>query len=330
MSYNPENYKKVQDEYRDKQLLAVRAAEERADRVRLEIPELRETDDEMGKTGLAIYGAYTRFRGEALQAEIDRLKERNAALRKRREELLVSHGYPADYLKPRFECGLCRDTGAIGFRMCVCMKKKLVRLAYESSGIGHLIETKTFDSFDPACQSADPRAAEAARLALRTVRDFAETFGERQSRNNLLMIGGTGLGKTHLSAALAGRVIERGYDVVCVTAADLFGEFEHERFDRARNSDAPFATRRFYDAELLIVDDLGTEMTNQFTSSVFYNLLNDRLNRGNATVINTNLDPKDLKARYDDRIFSRIFGEFVTVPLIGTDVRRMKLGGTRA
>ncbi|MCQ2425167.1 MAG: ATP-binding protein [Lachnospiraceae bacterium] len=325
MGYNPDNLKKIRAEYEGKHLRALSEAEERSRAVRAAIPGVGEIDAKLAQTGLAVFRASQTCHGEELAAALEELKKENDALLARREKLLTDNGYPADYTRPKYECAKCEDTGALGFRICSCMRKKLIRMGYESSGIGKLIETRTFDSFDPEMQGDDPRAREMAARAKNTLKDFAERFGETDGRKNLLLIGGTGLGKTHLSAAVAGTVIERGYDACCVTASELFGAFESERFNRSYNSDAPSSTERFFRADLLIIDDLGTELSNQFTNSVLCNLLNVRLNNELSTVVNTNLDPKDLKVRYDDRIFSRLLGEFITVPFLGSDVRRKKL-----
>lgn len=325
MGYNPENVKKVKQEYEGKHLRAISEAEERGRAVSAAIPGFREVEVKLSKTGTKLFLATQTYHGDELAAELERLKAENDALLAEKRKLLTDNGYPADYTRPKYECPKCEDTGAVGFQICSCMQKKLIRLGYENSGIGRLIDTCTFDSFDPAMQGDDPRAKDMAARAKNTLQDFADHFGENEGRKNLLLIGGTGLGKTHLSAAVAGTVIERGFDAYCVTAAELFGAFENERFNRSYNSDAPSSTERFFRADLLIIDDLGTELSNQFTNSVLYNLLNVRLNNELSTMVNTNLDPKDLKARYDDRIFSRLLGEFITVPLLGSDVRRKKL-----
>ena len=325
MGYHPENLRKLREEYQNKHIRAISDAKERGQAVRAAIPGIAELDSKLAKTGFAVFRASLTYKDGELADELERLKQENDAIRDARAKLLTDNGYPADYTRPHYECEKCEDTGAIGFQYCTCFRKKLIRMGYESSGIGKLIGTCTFDSFDPAMQGDDPKAREMASRAKNTLKDYAEHFGEEGRRKNVLLIGGTGLGKTHLSAAVTGVVIDRGFDVLCVTAAEFFGAFESERFNRSYNSDAPAATSRFFEAELLIIDDIGTELSNQFTNSVFYNVINVRLNNGLATMINTNLDPKDLKARYDDRIFSRILGEFITVPLLGSDVRRKKL-----
>ena len=142
---------------------------------------------------------------------------------------------------------------------------------------------------------------------------------------NLLLIGGTGLGKTHLSSALAKRVIERGFDVKYVSAMDLISDFELKRFGNSISAHESDDTATYYDCDLLIIDDLGTEMTNQFTVSCLYNVINVRINNAKCTVISTNLAQNDLRQRYWDRITSRLFGEYRPLLFVGTDIRAQKL-----
>jgi DNA replication protein DnaC len=271
--------------------------------------------------------ASSRYRGERLEAEIAKLKAQNEVLLGDRSSFLQSHGIPADYSDVKYECNDCMDTGFCGLTMCRCMKEKLVMAGYESSGIGNLIRTKTFDNFDPNYQKQDPKAVANNRLVYDFCKQYAEGF-EDTGAPNLLFLGATGLGKTHLSTAIAGRVIARGYDVVCETAQNFFGDFEFERFNRpygGRDGVEELKTDKYFDCDLLILDDLGTEMANQFTVSCLYNIINTRLNRGKSMIINTNLTRDELKKRYADRITSRLFGEFNPLLFLGRDMRELKL-----
>ena len=164
---------------------------------------------------------------------------------------------------------------------------------------------------------------------LASCRSYAEEFTTDADtvcgdKKNLLLYGLTGLGKTHLSAAIAARLIRRGYDVVYETAINLFGTFERERFMRD-DRNGRRESERYFDCDVLIIDDLGTELSNQFTATVLFNVINTRLCRGSATIINTNLSQKEIRERYDGRTSSRIFGEFRPLPFVGTDYRLLKL-----
>ena len=135
-----------------------------------------------------------------------------------------------------------------------------------------------------------------------------------------MLVGGTGLGKTHLSTSVAKTVIERGYDVLYVCAIDMFADFEQKQFGNGEDN-----TRRYFDCDLLIIDDLGTELTNQFTVSCLYNVINSRINSAKSTFINTNLSKKEIETKYAERITSRLFGEYYPLVFTGVDVRKQKM-----
>ena len=324
MGFNRENYKKIKHEYEGKAIRAQEAALIRKRELGMRFPEIKEIDDALSQTGLRIFEATVRYKGEKLESEISAIKEENAVLLQKREELLVKYGIPTDYSDVKYKCAECSDSGFVGINMCKCMKAKLVMAGYESSGIGSLVKIKTFDNYIPTYQK-DKNAVENAEMIVTFCRHYAETFGDKAQ--NLLFIGGTGLGKTHLSAAITGTVVRRGYDVVCETAQNLFSDFEYERFGRGYNRDENEESRtdKYFDCDLLIIDDLGTEMGNTFTVSCLYNIINTRLNKGKAVIINTNLTRDDLRKRYDERITSRLFGEFLPIMFTGRDMRELKL-----
>lgn len=323
MGYNRDNYRRIRREYDGKNLRAKEEAESRAAALREKIPALAEIDRALSGTGMKILAAAQAFRGEDLEREIARLREENRVLQAERAAILTANGYPADYTAPRYECELCEDLGTYRMKICRCMRKKLILAGYETSGIGSLIRTQSFETFRPEVQGEH---VEHYRSLLEKCRRYAAEFDGKQARN-LLFMGGTGLGKTHLSTAIAKAVIEGGCDVAYVTAVDLFGDYETERFGTRipRAEDEPPPTNRYIECDLLIIDDLGTELTNQFTQSVLYNLLDSRLNRGRSTLISTNLTGEELRRRYTDRIASRLFGNYLAFVFRGEDVRMKKI-----
>jgi DNA replication protein DnaC len=161
------------------------------------------------------------------------------------------------------------------------------------------------------------------RQNLAILKQYAEQF-DLQSEN-LILCGATGLGKTHLSTSVARRVIERGFDVYYTTAQQMFFDFEHARFGTETGMAPSADLARYSECEMLILDDLGTEVSNQFTNSCLYMVLNNRINLGRAMVISTNLTGREIKERYADRIASRILGDFKPLVFVGTDIRRQKL-----
>ena len=161
-------------------------------------------------------------------------------------------------------------------------------------------------------------------MTLNYCRSYAERFGEDSP--NLLFRGGTGLGKTFLSGCVAKAVSDKGFSVVYETAGDAFAAFEDRKFSRdiAQSEEAADRVRRILDCELLILDDLGTEMSTGFTHSALYNIINSRLTKGKKTIVSTNLSAGEMEARYTPQVVSRIFGEYDTVPFRGRDIRAIK------
>ncbi|MBQ3639918.1 MAG: ATP-binding protein, partial [Clostridia bacterium] len=162
---------------------------------------------------------------------------------------------------------------------------------------------------------------------LRQARAYAEHFGEEDSENpkNLLLVGGSGIGKTHLSTAIARVVIERGYDVFYNSAVGMLSDFEALRFGTGMVQGDGANVARYTECDLLILDDLGTEVVNQFSLSCLYHVVNTRLNLGLATVISSNLPPMEISKTYSDRIASRLFGEYSVLMFRGKDIRQQKI-----
>ncbi len=324
MSYNRENYKKIKAEYAGKNLKAKEKALELCQRLHEELPDLREIDELLSHTGPRIMQAGINYKGERLEKELEAIKKETEELKEARGECLRYHGYPENYTDVKYEYEKCSDTGYVGMQMCECMKRKLVEAGFESSGIGHLMQKQSFDTFDPGYQRGDEEAYNTCVANLEICKRYAAEFDGKECRN-LVMMGNTGLGKTHLSTSVAKELIERGFDVVYDSVQNILADFENERFNRSYDNQGENRTARYFECDLLIIDDLGTEISNQFTVSVIYNLINTRHNNDRSTVINTNLSQKELRTRYTDRVASRIFGEYAPLIFLGGDVREKKL-----
>lgn len=324
MGYNQANYTRIRKEYETKYLRAREAADLRRSEVLFAIPELAEIDRALGKTGLVIMNAA--MEGGDLEAKIAEARRENQLLREKKQQLLVANGYPADYTEVKYECPICQDEGFYEFKICTCMKKKLVEAAYESSGMANLLRTQSFENFDLSYYADDPRTAAHMKRVLDIVKAYADGF-DPATPANMIFMGGTGLGKTHLSTSVARAVIDRGCDVFYAGAVTLISDFEVQRYGNSAGGETGLGTAQYFDSDLLIIDDLGTEVINQFTATVLYNVINTRLSRRKSTIINTNFTRDELRQKYADRITSRLFGEYRVIPFVGRDVRMGKIGG---
>ena len=322
MGYNQENFRRIREEYSRKYLQVQEAATKRREEIHAVLPAIKEIDAQLSDMGLKIMQAA--LTGENYQAALAEIEAQSLALEAKRAEVLVQNGFPADYTAPKYECAACGDTGYVDYKMCDCMRKKLILAGYESSGIGSLMKSQSFENFSLEYYKGERMTYLLLQSNYAKAMAYASEFHPARSEN-LAMFGGTGLGKTHLSTAIARVVIEGGWDVVYVSCVDMFADYEAQRFGNSTGTPTGADTSRYTDCDLLIIDDLGTEMTNQFTTSCLYSLLNTRLNRHLPVILSTNLETDEFRKRYWDRITSRVLGNFSIMPFKGTDIRRQKL-----
>ena len=322
MGYNQENYRRIRDEYSRKYLAVQEAATKRREEIHAILPGVREIDAQLSNVGLKIMQAA--MQGGDYPAALARIEAEAKELERQRAEILVKNGFPADYTEPEYECEACGDTGYVDYKMCACMRKKLILAGYESSGIGTLMQSQSFENFSLDYYKPDRMTYLLMQNNLQRAHEYARSFHPAKSEN-LAMFGGTGLGKTHLSTAIARVVIEGGWDVVYVSCVDMFADYEAQRFGNSTGTPTGADLSRYADCDLLIIDDLGTELSNQFTTSCLYGLLNTRLNRHLPVILSTNLETDEFRKRYWDRITSRVLGNFTIMPFKGTDIRRQKL-----
>lgn len=316
MAYNKEDVKKVVDELQGRRERAVETWEAHVAEIKAMLPAAYELELRINGAGPRMYEAA--LKGESDDAFEKIRKETESAVAELKT-VLVKNGYPENYLNVNYTCEKCSDTGYRGIEMCSCMKEALARACFESSGLSNLAKTQSFDTFDLSFYEGRDRDRAAKNAEL--LRDFAENFDSRIGENWLLF-GPTGLGKTHLSTSVAAKVITGGGSVVYESVGQVISAYEEKRFGGDYSSDRD---RKYSECDLLIIDDLGTEVTNQFTVSCLYSLINERIVRNLSTIINTNLGQGELRERYTDRIASRLFGEYMPLGFSGRDVRQQKI-----
>ncbi len=312
---------RIIDERRDKAFETFRVNKEIAyDK----IPELIDIDNELSSSRFMISSAVIN-RGADLQNSLDEIKERNNLLLEKKRTLLKANGFSKDFLSIPYYCKKCNDSGYVDAMPCDCLKEILDKIKKEEAAEKANENTVTFEDFDlkyyPESLNGIP-CKKIMSQTLESCRGYAENFSTASS--NLLIFGGTGIGKTHISLAISKVVSEKGYNVIYMSAPDLFSALEKERFNQEKPM---YNMENITSCDLLVIDDLGAEFTTSFTVSALYNIINTRLLSELPTIITANLVPSELTSRYSERIASRILGCFEHLRFVGNDIRILKKKG---
>lgn len=321
MAYNEKLLMLASERIKQRQQKAVETAEKRHKQVAKEAPELLTLENKMRKS------AYDVFRvigmGDNAERYIKKLRDENLAAQAEIKRILAGLGYSEDYLEPVYTCPVCEDTGFHDGRLCKCHLELLKQLSYEQLCKKSQLRLSTFDDFSLDYYRDDDRTYELMSRILEYCKNYAANFDLNST--SVLMSGETGLGKTHLSLAIAGEVIQKGFGVVYGSAQNLFGDVEKEHFGR---SDEPDGTteKMMLECDLLILDDLGAEFITNFSVATLNNVINTRILASRPTIISTNLKVTELDGKYSRRITSRILGEYQVLAFEGRDIRYQKLG----
>lgn len=302
----------------------------RREEVYARLPRVREIDRALAGTAAAVLHAALAAGDDPAQA-VEQLKDRNLALQAERRALLDQNGFGADYLDEAPLCEICGDSGYVGTELCSCLKQRYAaRLTQELSTILP-IQDQNFEHFrlDFYSDVPDGRLGLSARENMEDNLSACRAYADRFSLHapNLLLYGSTGLGKTFLSSCIAKVVSEHGFSVAYDTAIRIFSSYESVKFGAPDAADAARRVRKYEQCDLLIIDDLGTEMATAFTTSALYGLLADRLMRRRPMIVNTNLLPTEFDKRYSPAIASRLTGEFEQLRFFGDDIRAKKRRG---
>lgn len=326
MGLTNSDYEAVMREYDGIRYKNASILEERTKDVFSRIPAIRTINDEIisGYASLAKSALY--LSNEAYLAAKEEFDKKVTELVLKKEELLADNGFSKDYMEPVYSCPLCKDTGFVNGSKCECFKAMAARQIYSNPIYMMADKNADFKNFREDYYTKNNAeemntSLQNALEAFSKLKAMADNF-ESDSRN-FVIYGGVGVGKTFLASCLANALIRAGYSVVFLTAFRFFDIFEKYTFhrDEADEKTAIPSINPIFDCDLLIIDDIGTEVTNAFTTSKLFDCLNERIMFKRPTIISTNLSPALIKAAYSDRIFSRLVGNFVLLKLSGEDVR---------
>lgn len=292
------------------------------------IPEIGEFEDEMRR--ISVRRAKELLNNEG--GSPDTYKHKMKELMEEKEALLIGAGFAPDYLDEIYDCSLCRDTGYADGVKCSCMKKLEIDMLYKQSYMDNVLKRENFNTFDWECFSEDYKISEQGGMSLRTYMDklvngvimeYLRDFDKKDSSNNIIFIGPSGVGKTFLIHCIAKELIDSRHSVVYLTADRLF-EILAGRRVKADSGEYENMYALSYDCDLLVIDDLGTEFNNSLTNSELFNCINDRLLRNKAVIISSNLKAAEIREIYSERVASRIFTNYKFIPMYGNDLRTKK------
>ncbi len=311
----------VQEKIKHKHQEAIETASRKRAEIYDKIPELMSIDSQMAKLAMGIAPAALSADGVEIIASI---RKKMDAISTKKRELMASYGYSPEDLMPRFNCKKCEDTGFFEGKRCMCWEKYYREESY--SRLPEFARNISFASFDlnyyPEKDENGRPVREIMQKTLNLCRQYCKNIGE--STENLLFIGKTGLGKTHLSLSILTQAASDGVFVKYVTAQSMIDVFERTRFNRNPTPEHWELVNDIQSAQLLVIDDLGSEFVTSFSQSVLYNIINDRMANGYQTVISTNLEPSKLDSVYEQRLTSRLLGNCTALGFFGKDIRTLK------
>ena len=324
MSLQNFQYDIIMREYSRRQSQVQNELEEHRKEAFQKVPRLLEIDQTVAS--LSAEKIRTMLQGH--HGSLEDLKEEIAVLADERKALLRRNGFSPDYLEPHYYCPLCQDTGYVDGHKCSCFKKAEIELLYTQSNLTEILQKENFEHFSFDWYSDTIKnettglsAQDTARRAYNAARNFVRDFDLRFQ--NLFLYGNTGVGKTFLSHCIAHDLLETSHCVLYFSAFDLFDRLAQTAFSRKSEPDP--GDEFIFDCDLLIIDDLGTELTNSFVSSQLFLCINERIARRKSTIISTNLRLEDFSSTYSERTFSRIASNYQMLKLIGKDIRIQKI-----
>ncbi len=322
MPLTNQQYARIERVYEERRRQARNSQAERREEIAVRLPGVAECNEKRRR--LSVEKAAAQLAGDSAKAEaLETAIRRQTVLR---DSLLEEAGYPKDYTEIRYRCPLCGDTGTVRGEKCRCFRQVMVEVFYQGSPLWEAVKRENFGTFSykwfddttPLEELQGRTVRENMRRHVRTVKNMIAKFPEE--KQNLLLTGPVGTGKTFLCNALADALMQEGYSVLYMTAGEYFDEQAEISF---KGKDDEFR-KALALADLLILDDLGMENANSFVQTMLFRTVNERLLQGLPTVISTNLSMNQILEQYSERVASRIMGSYTVLRFAGADVRFLK------
>lgn len=318
--------REISQEYERKRDKQEKDKQARINDIYKKIPAIRRIDEDILKTGISM-AKYVIGNPENYKDSVKKTKEIIDKLKMERAYLLTESNISSDYMDLKYDCNSCKDTGYLDTgEKCNCLKQELVTRAYRMSNLGNVLKKENFHNFniDIFSNNKYPGEDMTPRENMIDIAGISEGFisnFEEANGDNLLFYGTTGLGKTYLCNCIAKALLDKNRIVIYQTAFTILDILERRRFGKSNNEMSDYQYNLLFDSDLLIIDDLGTEVTNTFTNAEIFNIVNTRIIGGKKTLISTNLTPKEISEIYTDRVFSRILDKFIPLKFYGKDLR---------
>ena len=337
MAIDNSSYNAIMREYENIRANNRAAQVRRIEEVYEKIPEMKELNNSTGSVAVSRYK-------ESLKSgilSINDLKNDIDGIKNKKEELLLSAGFPKDYMEITYDCKDCKDTGYIDGKKCHCLQLRIRKLLYAQSNLENILSKENFENFSfdyydnktilPGQNMTNAAYMEGVKrfcekfadkyFKINGSKNGVDTASDENDRRNIIFSGNTGVGKTYLSNCIAKVLLDRYYSVIYLSAKELFEALVKVKLEKSEDQKYLLLIEEVYESDMLIIDDLGTELSNHFTTTEFFHIINRRVNTEKSTIISTNLSLDEMRDIYSERVTSRIRKSFMYIRLFGNDIR---------
>ncbi len=324
MQYMDAAIRKIMNDYDEARTIARAKREERVEMVHKDFPEIKKIEDEINRLGIENFGNIVKNPEKAADFNAE-FKKKAAELTEKKEKILADNNIPKDYDEVKYTCEKCLDTGFCDTEKCVCFKQKLINMRYDLSNMKEMLHDFSEFSFDYYSVKMIENLNMTEKENMKIIFEKAVDFCEKEDAKSLFFYGGCGFGKTFLSSCIAKRMMDHGKSVIYTSATNLFSQYEDYKFGKVDSESFLNMRDMIKDADLLIIDDLGTEVSSQLSLQFLNEIISERITLKKKMLISTNMNMKGISAKYSDRIASRIYEMFEILHFVGTDIRIQKL-----